>query len=169
PAAERAQIPIALMASHDLPAAGRIAERHPDLRLLIDHFGRVRGAQDDAAHANQPALLALAKYPNVAVKATGAPGNSSQPYPYRNIHKYIQQIYDAFAPQRIFWGTDRSPDTAPRTASRRWTKPASTRPCCIHRGGTPTVSRSRSRPPADTRTGLPSSGISCWIVRKTGR
>ena len=106
PAAERAQIPIALMASNHLPAVGRIAERHPGLRLLIDHFARVRGATDDAAHANQPALLALAKYPNVAVKATGAPGNSSQPYPYRNIHKYIQQIYDAFGPRRMFWGTD---------------------------------------------------------------
>jgi predicted TIM-barrel fold metal-dependent hydrolase len=106
PAAERAQIPIALMASNHLPAVGRIAERHPGLRLLVDHFARVRGATDDAAHANQAALLALAKYPNVAIKATGAPGNSSQPYPYRNIHKYIQQIYDAFGPQRMFWGTD---------------------------------------------------------------
>ena len=93
PAAERAQIPIALMASNHLPAVGRIAERHPSLRLLINHFAGVRGATDDAAHANQPALLALAKYPNVAVKATGAPGNSSQPYPYRNIHEYIQHIY----------------------------------------------------------------------------
>ena len=94
------------MASNKLPAVGRIAERQPGLRLLIDHFARVRGATDDAAHANQPALLELAKYPNVAVKATGAPGNSSQLYPYRNIHKYIQQIYDAFGPQRMFWGTD---------------------------------------------------------------
>jgi predicted TIM-barrel fold metal-dependent hydrolase len=74
--------------------------------LLVDHFARVRGATDDAAHANQPALLALAKCPNVAVKATGAPGNSSKPYPYRNIHKYIEQIYDTFGPQRMFWGTD---------------------------------------------------------------
>jgi predicted TIM-barrel fold metal-dependent hydrolase len=80
-----------------LPAVGRIAERQPSLRLLIDHFARVRGATDDAAYANQPALLALAKYPNVAVKATGAPGNSIQPDLYRNIHKSIQQIYDAFA------------------------------------------------------------------------
>ena len=64
------------------------------------------GATDEAAHADQPVLLALAKYPNVGVKATGPPGNSSRPYPYRNIHKYIQQIYDAFDPQRMFWSTD---------------------------------------------------------------
>ena len=47
-----------------------------------------------------------AKYPNVAVKCTGAPGNSSESYPYRNIHKYTQQIVETFGPERSFWGTD---------------------------------------------------------------
>ena len=84
------------MASNYLPQVGRIAERHPGLKLLLDHYARVRDGKDDAAHGNQPALLALAKFPNVAVKATGAPGNSSQSYPYRNIHKYTQQIVEAF-------------------------------------------------------------------------
>jgi predicted TIM-barrel fold metal-dependent hydrolase len=106
PAAEKAGIPIALMASNQLPLVGQIAERHPGLKLIIDHYARVRGGADDAAHANQPQLLALAKNPNVAVKCTGAPGNSSQPYPYRNIHKYTQQIVETFGPQRSFWGTD---------------------------------------------------------------
>src|SRR6516162_10042031 len=52
PAAERAQIPIALMASNHLPAVGRIAERHPGLRLLIDHFARVRG-EEEQRHADR--------------------------------------------------------------------------------------------------------------------
>jgi predicted TIM-barrel fold metal-dependent hydrolase len=94
------------MASNYLPQVAQIAERHPGLRLLIDHYARVRNGMDDAAHGNQAALLALAKHPNVAVKCTGAPGNSSQPYPYRNIHKYTQQIVETFGPQRSFWGTD---------------------------------------------------------------
>jgi L-fuconolactonase len=81
PAAERAQIPIALMASNHLPAVGRIAERHPSLRLLINHFAGVRGTTDDAAHANQLALLALAKYPNVAVKAAGRQATRASPIP----------------------------------------------------------------------------------------
>jgi predicted TIM-barrel fold metal-dependent hydrolase len=106
PAAERAGIPIALMAANFLPKVADIAERHPGLRLLIDHFGRVRGAKDDAAFANQDAVLALARFPNVAIKATGAPGESSEPYPYRNIHPYIRRVFDAFGPQRMFWGTD---------------------------------------------------------------
>ena len=36
PAAEKAGIPIALMASNYLPLVGQIAERHPGLKLLID-------------------------------------------------------------------------------------------------------------------------------------
>jgi predicted TIM-barrel fold metal-dependent hydrolase len=42
----------------------------------------------------------------VALKATGAPSYSSEPYPYRNIHPYLRQMYDAFGPERMFWGTD---------------------------------------------------------------
>ena len=42
----------------------------------------------------------------MALKATGGAGESSEPYPYRNIHKYIRRLYDAFGPQRFFWGTD---------------------------------------------------------------
>ena len=106
PACEKAQIPIALMATDFLPTVATVAERHPGLRLLVDHFGRRRGAKDDAAFANVGEVAALAKYPNVALKATGAAGESSEPYPYRNIHPYIRQLYDAFGPDRFFWGTD---------------------------------------------------------------
>ena len=63
PAAEKAGIPIALMASNYLPQVGQIAERHPGLKLLIDHYARVRDGKDDAAHGNQAALLALGEAP----------------------------------------------------------------------------------------------------------
>ena len=51
-------------------------------------------------------LLALAKCPNVAVKATGAPGYSAAPYPFRDIHDGLHRIFDAYGPERFFWGTD---------------------------------------------------------------
>ncbi len=37
---------------------------------------------------------------------SGAPSYSSQPYPYKNIHGYLRQIFEAFGPERSFWGTD---------------------------------------------------------------
>ena len=74
-------LPVGLLAANFLPLVGEVAARHPGLRLLIDHLGRAGGAKDAAAFANLPELLALAKYPNVAVKASGAPSYSSKPYP----------------------------------------------------------------------------------------
>src|SRR5919197_3146858 len=99
PAAERAGLPVALMASDFLPVVGRVAERHPGLRLIVDHLGGRGGttpAKDGEYFAKVPELVALAKHPNVAVKATGAPGYSSQPYPFRPIHPFLERIYDAF-------------------------------------------------------------------------
>jgi predicted TIM-barrel fold metal-dependent hydrolase len=106
PAAERAGIPIALLAGGHLETLARVAERHPALRLLVDHLGRVGRTTDDPAFANLSHLLALARFPNVAVKVSGAPSYSSAAYPWRNIHPYIRRIFDAFGPDRVFWGTD---------------------------------------------------------------
>jgi len=107
--AEAAGVPIAVLATDSLVELGGIAERHPGLRLTIDHLGGRGGnttLKDAEAMTHMPQLLALAKYPNVGVKATGAPGYSSEGYPFRPMHTYLEQIYDAFGPNRMFWGTD---------------------------------------------------------------
>ena len=106
PAAERAGLPIGLLVPGRCKAVAQVAEKHPGLKLLVDHMARTRGGVDDKGFADLPELLALAKYPNVAVKATGAPSYTTDVYPYRNIHPYIKQIFDAFGPERMFWGTD---------------------------------------------------------------
>jgi len=106
PLAEKAGLPVGLLVPNRCKEVGRIAAKHPNLRLLIDHMACPRGTQDAASFAHLPDMLALAKYPNVAIKATGAPSYSSDPYPYRNIHVYLKQIFDAFGPRRMFWGTD---------------------------------------------------------------
>jgi predicted TIM-barrel fold metal-dependent hydrolase len=51
-------------------------------------------------------VVALAKLPNVALKATGAPGYSTESYPFRNLHDPLHRLFDAFGPDRFFWGTD---------------------------------------------------------------
>ena len=84
PELERLELPFATMAWRFLPTYERIAERHPHLRLIIDHCGGVRPAKDDAAFATVPELERIARLPNVALKATGAPGYATSPYPFRN-------------------------------------------------------------------------------------
>lgn len=106
PAAEEAGLPVATMAWRFLPEFARIAERHPRLRLIIDHCGMIRHEKGSAAFADIAAVTALARFPNVALKATGAPGYSQQGYPFRDIHDGLHRLYDAFGPDRFFWGTD---------------------------------------------------------------
>ena len=108
-ASEKAGLPVGLLAGGHMAALAAIAARHPRLKLHIDHLGRIgggRGGTDDAAFADLPEMLALARLPNVGVKMSGAPSYSSQPYPYKNIHGYLRQIFEAFGPDRCFWGTD---------------------------------------------------------------
>ncbi len=106
PAAANEGLPLAMMGGLFLPKFREIAERHPDLKLLIDHCGLNRHGQDAEAFIHLDELLALSKLPNVAVKATGAPHYSTQGYPFRNIQDGLHRIFDAFGPKRMFWGTD---------------------------------------------------------------
>ena len=106
PAAEQEGLPIAMMGGLFLPKFREIAERHPNLKMILDHCGLNRRGQDAEAFIHLDELVALAKLPNVAVKATGAPHYSTQAYPFPNIHEGLHRIYDAFGPKRFFWGTD---------------------------------------------------------------
>jgi predicted TIM-barrel fold metal-dependent hydrolase len=109
-ACEKHDLRVGLLASgSNMAAFGKIAERHPGLKMHIDHIGRGGGRadiKDDAIYANLDEMLALAKLPNVSVKLSGAPSTSSHPYPYQNIHVYLRRIIETFGSDRCFWGTD---------------------------------------------------------------
>ncbi|PYM34592.1 MAG: amidohydrolase [Candidatus Rokuibacteriota bacterium] len=106
PAAERAGVPLMIFPPGSIPAVDRIAERHPGLRLVIDHLAIGTAKKDDEAFAGLAELCALARRPNVAVKASALPCYTAEPYPYDGLHKHIRRVYDAFGPRRTFWGTD---------------------------------------------------------------
>lgn len=105
PAAERAGLPVMLSLPGSLPHVDAIAERHPGLKLVIDHLALSR-KKDDDAFEDLPNLLTLARRRNVAVKASALPRYSTEPYPYRGLHPHIRRVFDAFGPRRMFWGTD---------------------------------------------------------------
>ena len=65
-----------------------------------------RGNLDETAFVSLPEVLALAKYPNVAVKTTGGPQYVSDPFPFVSLQERYRAIHDAFGPRRMFWGTD---------------------------------------------------------------
>jgi predicted TIM-barrel fold metal-dependent hydrolase len=106
PAAERLNIPVMMNAPTVLPEVGQVAARHPNLRIIIDHMGRLRGMKDETLRLDK--TIALAKYPNVHVKLTLISECTSAEYPYKNIQPEVRRLIDAFSPRRSFWGTDLS-------------------------------------------------------------
>lgn len=108
-ACEEASVPVSVLATDSLNRFADIAQRHPGLRITIDHLGGRGGLtnlKDHEAMQHIPQLIKLAGFPNVAVKATGAPGYSGEDYPFPIMQTYLKQIFDAFGPERFFWGTD---------------------------------------------------------------
>jgi L-fuconolactonase len=107
PAAEKAGIPVMFLTTGQAPLFARIAERHPQLILIIDHMG---GSSEALRNKILPAVIdqaaALAKYPNVSVKLSAAPFYSSEPYPFRDMTRYIRLLFDAYGSRRCYWGTD---------------------------------------------------------------
>ena len=93
-----------------MAALAKIAERHPRLKLHIDHLGRSgrrhrrnrrRGLRRSHGHAGARASTPTSGSRCRALRATRA-----SPIPYKNIHGYLRQIFEAFGPERSFWGTD---------------------------------------------------------------
>ncbi|WNI18790.1 amidohydrolase family protein [Actinacidiphila sp. ITFR-21] len=106
PALARAGLPVALYPPGGLRALGAVAERHPDLRLAVDHLALPVNVTGPAAFAELDDLLALADLPNVAVKATCLPAASARPYPFADLTAAVHRVFDAFGPDRMFWGSD---------------------------------------------------------------
>src|SRR5256885_2136641 len=96
PAAEKAGFPVMFLGGPMSHYAG-IAEKHPQLQLIIDHMGlsldiAKAGKRGEAIDQS----TSLAKYPNVSIKLTSAPTYSFEPYPYRDMLPFIKRCFDAF-------------------------------------------------------------------------
>jgi predicted TIM-barrel fold metal-dependent hydrolase len=107
-AAERYDVPIMAFAPHAVQRLGEIAERHPGLRLIVDHMGlssELKGKPLGPAVEN---VIKLARLPNVAVKVSTLPCYVNEPYPFPSLHPLVRRVVDAFGPRRCFWGTDLS-------------------------------------------------------------
>ncbi|HEV7649063.1 MAG TPA: amidohydrolase family protein [Actinophytocola sp.] len=106
--AERVGIPVLAFAPGKVAVLEQAAERHPGLRMVVDHLGidpRVRDG-DVAGHIDT--IVRLARLRNVAVKATCLPNLVTEPYPFPSLHDHVRRVVDAFGPRRVFWGSDLS-------------------------------------------------------------
>ena len=107
-AAEKYDVAVMAFAPNSVAKLGAVAERHPGLRLIIDHMGlssALRGKSLEPAVAN---VIKLARLKNVAVKVSALPCYVDEPYPFPTLPPLVRRVVDAFGPERCFWGTDLS-------------------------------------------------------------
>jgi predicted TIM-barrel fold metal-dependent hydrolase len=106
PQAEKYGIPVMFYGAA-MAHFARIAERHPGLQMIADHLG-VTGDLVKAGKLTEAVgeTAALARYPNVSVKLSSTPKYSSESYPFRDMTVHVRRLFDAFGPQRCYWGTD---------------------------------------------------------------
>lgn len=122
PAAEKAGLPVMFLTHGQTAQFGAIAERHPGLQLIVDHMGvRLDLIKEGKLEDAIAQTASLAKYQNVSVKLSAAPNNSSQPYPFRDFTPHIKRLFEAYGPQRCYWGTDITNGFAKATYKQRIT------------------------------------------------
>ena len=99
-------VAVSLLASpENLPTIASLAERFPDVAIVIDH----RAHPDVSAGVQAPAFQALAdlaRHPRVFVKVSGYYYYSQQGYPYEDCWDFFRALYDRFGPTRLIWGSD---------------------------------------------------------------
>ena len=107
-AAEKYDIPVMTLAPADVPKLGEVAERHPGMRLIVDHMGLNSVLRGTDLTPSVDTVIKLARHQNMAVKVSALPCYVNEPYPFPTLHPLVRRVVDAFGPQRCFWGTDLS-------------------------------------------------------------
>ncbi len=106
-AAEKNNLPVMCFTPGRTALLAPIVERHPQLNLIVDHMGLTAAMmRENKLDDGIAQTVSLAKYPNVSVKVSSSPSVSREPYPFRDVAGHLKRVFDAFGPQRSFWGTD---------------------------------------------------------------
>ena len=103
------RLPVNVLCWDKLELFAELARRFPDTQLVLDHLGIRQSfvppppAQPFAA---LDAVVALARFDNVAIKISGACTLSQAPFPYEDLWEPLGRIFAAFGFARCMWGTD---------------------------------------------------------------
>ena len=110
-AAERHALPVAGFFPGRLEMAERALERHPGLRLVIDHLGlpRIHAGVDEKQFR---VALSLARFPHVAVKLSTLASRSRRRSPFADVHGLVHRLLREFGPGRLLWASDHTQQLA---------------------------------------------------------
>jgi len=95
----------ALIRVPHLPALGRLANRFPELRMVIDHGAKPAIGSAQGFADWYPAIARLAEHGNVTCKLSGLLTERGEA-PVEAIEPYAAAILDLFGAERVMWGSD---------------------------------------------------------------
>jgi L-fuconolactonase len=120
PLAEELGLTVFFYAPGDYAGTAEVLQRHPDLKLVVDHLGIDIGVTDGNIDSFIDELVPLARFPHVAVKASALSTMVSavDSYPFPTLHGPIKRVVEAFGADRVFWGSDLTRLTGPYSQVR---------------------------------------------------
>jgi predicted TIM-barrel fold metal-dependent hydrolase len=100
---EQQKVPMTVLAPVTrMPDVGALADRCPDLTVVIDHMADCPVDRPDELQK----LIALKRHPKLFVKISHGWSLSKQSYPWPDAQEQVKRLHQAFGPQRLMWGTD---------------------------------------------------------------
>ena len=123
PAAEKAGLPVMFFAPGNMPQFAAIAERHPGLPLIIDHMSLTTeiAKEGKIARGHRRRWSRSPSIRTCRSRCRRRRTSRKEPYPLRDMTEHIKRCFDAFGPQRCYWGTDLTNSLAKATYRQRIT------------------------------------------------
>jgi L-fuconolactonase len=102
-------LPVCVFCPRQLWIIEQLARVYPDAQFVLDHLGITQPLhppppQNPFADLND--VIAIAQYPNVTLKVTGACTLSHRPFPFDDLREPLTRLFEAFEVERCMWGTD---------------------------------------------------------------
>jgi predicted TIM-barrel fold metal-dependent hydrolase len=94
-----------LIGPEALPAIGKMCERFPKTRVVIDHFARI-GADGEIREEQLDSLARLADHAHVHVKTSAFYALGKKQAPYTDLAPMIRRMRDAYGAERLMWASD---------------------------------------------------------------
>lgn len=88
-----------------LPSLAKSCEKHPDTRVVIDHFCRI-GINGEIHGEEVEALCAFAKFPKVYVKISAFYALGKKKPPHDDLEPMTRRLHQAFGARRLMWASD---------------------------------------------------------------
>jgi len=95
----------ALVLPRHLPRLVRVLERHPELRVVVDHGAKPR-IRDGEIASWTAAMAGIAAHPGVSCKLSGLVTEAPPDADLETLRPYVATLVELFGPRRLIWGSD---------------------------------------------------------------